>query len=100
MRVALRHRRLASPVPPDGNAEVLRLELDLEAPVASWIDDGRLPRASLRQLLNHTSGIPDYGRLPEYAAAVRDTPSEPWSDEELLARSLADPEVAAALGLG
>ena len=67
----------------------LRLELDLDAPVATWLDDLRLPRASLRQLLNHTSGIPDYGRLPEYGAAVRDSPSEPWSDEELLARSLA-----------
>jgi len=67
----------------------LRLDLDLEAPLATWIDERRLPRATLRQLLNHTSGIPDYGRLPEYAAAVRDTPSEPWNDEELLARSLA-----------
>ncbi len=67
----------------------LRLELDLEAPVATWVDDDRLPAASLRQLLNHTSGIPDYARLPEYAAAVRDSPSEPWSDEELLARPLA-----------
>ena len=67
----------------------LRLELELEAPVATWIDDPRLPRASLRQLLSHTSGIPDYGRLPEYAAAVRASPSEPWSDEELLARALA-----------
>jgi D-alanyl-D-alanine carboxypeptidase len=67
----------------------LRLDLDLEAPVATWIEDDRLPRATLRQLLNHTSGIPDYGRLPEYRAAVRDTPSEPWSDEELLSGSLA-----------
>lgn len=67
----------------------LRLELDLEAPAATWLDDDRLPATSLRQLLNHTSGIPDYGRLPEYAAAVRDSPSEPWSDEELLARALA-----------
>ena len=67
----------------------LRLELDLDAPVATWLDDQRLPRASLRQLLNHTSGIPDYGRLPEYGAGVRDTPAESWSDEELLARSLA-----------
>ena len=39
----------------------LRLDLDLEAPIATWVDDGRLPRTSLRQLLNHTSGIPDYG---------------------------------------
>ena len=67
----------------------LRLELDLDSPVASWIDDDRLPRASLRQLLNHTSGIPDYGRLPAYADAVRDSPSEPWSDDELLERALA-----------
>jgi D-alanyl-D-alanine carboxypeptidase len=61
----------------------LRLELDLDAPVAHG--------ASLRQLLNHTGGIPDYGpsRLPEYAAALRDSPSEPWDDDELLARALA-----------
>jgi D-alanyl-D-alanine carboxypeptidase len=67
----------------------LRLGLDLEAPVAVWIDDARLPNASLRQLLNHTSGIPDYGRLPDYHAAVRERPSEPWDDEELLTRALA-----------
>jgi len=67
----------------------LRLGLDLDAPVAAWIDDARLPHASLRQLLNHTSGIPDYGRLPEYQAAVRDQPSAPWGDEALLARALA-----------
>ena len=67
----------------------LRLELDLEAPLATWIDDPRLPRASLRQLLNHTSGVPDYGRLPEYADAVRKRPSDPWDDEELLSRALA-----------
>ena len=67
----------------------LRFELDLEAPVSTWIDDDRLPRVSLRQLLNHTSGIPDYGRLPAYAEAVRESPSRPWSDEELLDRALA-----------
>ncbi len=67
----------------------LRLELDLEAPVATWIDDPRLPHATLRQLLDHTSGIPDYGRLPAYRQAVQATPSEPWDDEELLARALA-----------
>ena len=40
----------------------LRLELELEAPAATWIDDDSLPRVSLRQLLNPTSGIADYGR--------------------------------------
>ena len=67
----------------------LRLGLDLEAPLATWIDDARLPDASLRQLLNHTSGVPDYGRLRDYHTAVRERPSEPWDDEELLARALA-----------
>jgi D-alanyl-D-alanine carboxypeptidase len=67
----------------------LRLQFDLDAPAAAWIDDARLRDVTLRQLLNHTSGIPDYGRLAEYGAAVRDTPSDPWSDEELLARALA-----------
>lgn len=67
----------------------LRLELELEAPVRTWIDDARLPAVSLRELLSHTGGIPDYGRLPEYAAAVRSSPGEPWGDEELLSRALA-----------
>ena len=67
----------------------LRLELELDAPVSTWIDDARVPPVTLRRLLDHTSGIPDYGRLPEYAAAVRDSPSQPWDDEKLLARALA-----------
>ncbi|MGZ8782079.1 MAG: serine hydrolase domain-containing protein [Gaiellaceae bacterium] len=67
----------------------LRLELDLDAPVGTWLDDPRLPPVSLRQLLNHTSGIPDYGRLPEYGEAVSTSPSTPWSDDELIARALA-----------
>lgn len=67
----------------------VRLGLDLAAPVRSWIDDPRLPDASLRRLLDHTSGIPDYATLREYAAAVRARPGDPWDDEELLARALA-----------
>ena len=67
----------------------LRLGLDLDAAAATWIDDRRLPRTTVRQLLNHTSGIPDYGRLPAYHAAVAARPSEPWDDDELLTRALA-----------
>ena len=67
----------------------LRLELDLEAPLATWIDDSRLPPASLRQLLNHTSGIPDYSRLPSMPERRCRLPGRPWSDEELLGRALA-----------
>jgi CubicO group peptidase (beta-lactamase class C family) len=53
--------------------------LELDAPLS-----GRT--FTLRQLLQHTSGLRDYGGLPEYHAAVaaRDTP---WSDAEFLART-------------
>jgi D-alanyl-D-alanine carboxypeptidase len=35
--------------------------------------------------LQHTAGLPDYGRLPEYHAAVA-AGEEPWTEEELLRR--------------
>jgi D-alanyl-D-alanine carboxypeptidase len=54
--------------------------LDLDSSIASALGDGRLD-ASLRQLLTHTSGIPDYGRVPDYQSAVYATPSQPWSDD-------------------
>lgn len=44
---------------------------------------------TLRQLLDHTAGLPDYGALPEYARAVSDD-EEPWSRERLLATALRD----------
>jgi CubicO group peptidase (beta-lactamase class C family) len=40
---------------------------------------------SLRQLLQHRAGLPDYGRLASYHAAV-EKGEEPWSDKELLER--------------
>ncbi|PJI93125.1 CubicO group peptidase (beta-lactamase class C family) [Yoonia maricola] len=43
---------------------------------------------TLRQLLGHTSGLPDYGSLPEYHAAVARA-DEPWSREQLLDATLA-----------
>jgi D-alanyl-D-alanine carboxypeptidase len=62
--------------------------LDLDDPVTGWVDDPRLPDVPLRRLLDHTAGIPDYGRLPEYRGAVRAAPGEAWSDAELLGRAL------------
>jgi D-alanyl-D-alanine carboxypeptidase len=57
--------------------------VSLAMPVARWYP--RLPQAAtitLRHLLNHTAGLPDYGRLPAYHAAVQQAPSHPWTFEE------------------
>jgi D-alanyl-D-alanine carboxypeptidase len=41
-------------------------------------------RATLLDLMRHTSGMPCYGPLPEYHAAVRATPGRPWTDDAFL----------------
>jgi CubicO group peptidase (beta-lactamase class C family) len=43
-------------------------------------------KITLRDVLAHISGLPDYGGLAEYHAAVR-AASPPWSAEEFLART-------------
>lgn len=43
---------------------------------------------TLRQLLNHTSGLPDYGTLPAYHQAVQ-SDEEPWPRDDLLAAAMA-----------
>jgi D-alanyl-D-alanine carboxypeptidase len=60
--------------------------VDLDASAGSLLGDGRFP-VSVRQLLRHTSGLPDYGHDPAYHAAVRESPSRPWPDEEFLRRA-------------
>lgn len=44
-------------------------------------------RISLRELLNHTAGIPDYGGLRSYHDDVRAAPSSPWSFERFAAET-------------
>jgi len=44
-------------------------------------------RISLRQLLNHTAGIPDYGALASYHEAVRASPASAWSFERFAAET-------------
>jgi D-alanyl-D-alanine carboxypeptidase len=63
-------------------------KLELDVPIARWfprIDAAH--RISIRQLLNHTSGIPDYGGLRTYHEAVRSSPTTPWSFEQFAAET-------------
>jgi D-alanyl-D-alanine carboxypeptidase len=74
-------------------ATVLRLaergRLELDAPVQQYLPDLPLEApVTLRQLLNHTGGVPDYGGMPAYFAALRAHPERPWSAAEFLAHTL------------
>lgn len=63
--------------------------IGLDDPVQNWLP--HLPLGTpvtVRQLLNHTAGLPDYGAMPEYAAALRADAASPWSREDFLARTL------------
>lgn len=64
--------------------------ISLDAPVSRWFPE--LPMASaitVRHLLGHTSGLPDYGTLADYHRDVKRSPSQPWTDTQFLERSLA-----------
>src|SRR2546427_8016413 len=45
-------------------------------------------RISLRQLLNHTAGVPDYGGGRAHHDGVRASPSAPWSFEMVVAAAI------------
>lgn len=54
--------------------------LSLDAPIQDyWPNFPVATPISLRQILSHTSGLPDYGGLPAYNDAVKATPGAPWS---------------------
>jgi D-alanyl-D-alanine carboxypeptidase len=62
--------------------------LALEDRLASWFPDiANADRISIRQLLNHTSGIPDYGGIRKYHEDVRSSPSVPWTFERFAAET-------------
>ncbi len=72
-------------------------KLSLDDPVHRWLaaDASVDDAVTVRQLLNHTSGIFTINRHPDYWAAVFGDPHHDWTDEELLARFLAEPVAAA-----
>jgi D-alanyl-D-alanine carboxypeptidase len=75
-------------------AVILRLvasaKLMLDACVSEWLSE--VPNASritIRQCLQHTSGLPDYGALPDYHEAVQ-RGATPWTFAEFLHRTHAE----------
>jgi D-alanyl-D-alanine carboxypeptidase len=68
---------------------MLRLQeaglLRVDDSIQRWLPGLALPESiTLAHLLCHTSGLPDYGEMPEYHRAVRDTPSSPWTPSRFL----------------
>jgi D-alanyl-D-alanine carboxypeptidase len=65
-------------------------KLGLDAKLADYRPDAPFAaQVTIRQLLRHSSGMPDYGPLPEYHEAVRAHPDQPWSEAEFIARTCA-----------
>ncbi len=62
--------------------------VSLEDRLARWFPRvAGADRIALRQLLNHTAGVPDYGALAAYHEAVRASPSSPWPFERFAAET-------------
>src|SRR5262245_60961344 len=62
--------------------------LSLDDRLARWFPNiAGAGRISLRQLLNHTAGVPDYGGLRSYHDELRASPSTPWSFERFAAET-------------
>jgi D-alanyl-D-alanine carboxypeptidase len=63
-------------------------QLSVDDPLSRWFPRiSHATQISLRRLLNHTSGIPDYGGLRAYHEAVRSSPSAPWSFDRFAAET-------------
>ncbi len=69
---------------------ILTTDVDLDTSIHTWIDPGLCPHpVTVSQLLNHTSGLSDYGALPAYKDAI--DAGNPWSDAEFARHTLQQP---------
>lgn len=67
--------------------------LSVEDPVSKWIPklgniDGNI---TVRQLLNHTSGLNPYQKTPDYLAAINAQPDRLWKAQEILEEFQGEP---------
>jgi D-alanyl-D-alanine carboxypeptidase len=64
--------------------------LELDGHLSQWLPDfPHASRITVRQLLQHTSGLPDYGPLADYHEAVY-RGDRPWTFDEFLQRTNAE----------
>jgi len=67
--------------------------IDIDEPVSRWVERQTFPRGtdvSVAQLLAHTSGLTDYGGLPEYGSDIQ-AGLPPWSDDDFADHTLRKP---------
>lgn len=63
---------------------VERGALSLDDAVCRFIHDLGLPKAiTIRRLLNHTSGLPNYTELEDYGPSVAAMPGQPWKEDRI-----------------
>lgn len=89
------HFRIASVSKAFVSVVVLQLEaegkLDIDDSVEKWLP-GTVPNGSaitLRELMNHTSGLFDYTADPDFGNAILTNPSRSWAPRELVSYGVA-----------
>ena len=66
--------------------------VNLDDPISKWLPDLRdASKVTIRNLLNMTSGYPDYVYQPAVQDGVQADPYKQWTDDEMIAVALARP---------
>lgn len=74
--------------------------LDLDLPIRTWLPELPVCKPmTLRQVLNHTAGLPDYAGMASYQQAVRTMPESAWEPDRFM-ELLSDETLLFAPGQG